>query len=116
MKLTPLRVLLRPISTAWKLLKVLRTIELKPVVALTPLPKGWELSTDIANVLVRVETGNILMTAATYEAIKHHLIRLDYDYIGSGRVWKLHNDQKISTEMLKAEHLTAMRVAQKLER
>jgi len=56
------------------------------------------------------------MTEATYNAIKHHLIRLDYDYIGTSRVWKIHNDQKLSTELMNAKHLTAMQVVQKLER
>lgn len=64
---------------------------------------------------MRVECNHFLIPFDMYEAIKSHMIRLDYDYIANGRVWKLHGESKIPAHAMHVNDLTAMQVAKKLE-
>lgn len=65
---------------------------------------------------MRVECNHFLIPFEVFESIKPQMVRLDYDFVGSNRVWRLHHDPKISVQAMHVNDLTAMQVAQKLER
>ena len=44
-----------------------------------------------------------------------HAVKLDYDYVGSDRDWKLHKQQSINVEFWSAKRVNALRIAEKLE-
>ena len=86
-------------------------LELKPVVVSTKLPKDYPLT---SNTLVRIDSPYIVIPVELFHAIRDHITRLDYDYSGGTRLWKLHKDAKVSYEMIHRDHITAMEVARLL--
>lgn len=116
MKLTLTNIALRPFKTAKKVIQLLKSVEMVPVVNATPFPKNWEKTIDTTTVFVRIENANIVIPYDLYKHLEPHIVRLDYDFHGSTRHWKLHAEQKVTTAAMHINDLTAMRVAEKLEK
>lgn len=43
-------------------------------------------------------------------------VKLDYDYVGGEKLWRLAKNQDISSEVMSQDQLLAMRIAEKLEK
>jgi hypothetical protein len=86
-------------------------LELKPVVNLQKLPTNYPHTSK----LIRLDCSHILIPKELADAVIANAVRLDYDYMGSERTWKLHKSQVIPNETLSQDQLLALRVAQKLE-
>lgn len=68
-----------------------------------------------ADTLVRIDTPHLVVPAWLAHKVSSEAIKLDYDYITGGRVWRLHKNQDISTEVMSQDQLLALRIAEKLE-
>ena len=115
MRFTLTNIALRPFKTAKKILQLLKSVELVPVVHATKLEKGWEKTADSATVFTRIDSTHLLIPFDVYKQIEPHIFRLDYDYVGSTKHWKLHDEQRLSVQTMHRNDLTAMQVAKKLE-
>lgn len=60
-------------------------------------------------------TGYVLIPARYLRCLEE-AVRLDWDYVGGGKVWKLAKDQRPNVEVWSADRLTALRVIDKLEK
>lgn len=105
----------RPFKNAKKVLRLMKMIEYVPVVHATPIPKDIEQTKNTATVFTRIDSPNIVLPYDVFKLLEPYIVRLDYDYMGSARHWHLHKDQKLTTQTLHKDDLTAMYVAQKLE-
>jgi hypothetical protein len=94
---------------------LLNAIELVPAVKPVILEKGWEKNVSAETVFARIEVQNIVIPYSMFALIEPHIVRLDYDYIGSKKCWTIHGEQKISVSPMHKDDLTAMHVAKKLE-
>jgi len=106
---------LRPFKTAKRILRLLNSIELVPAVKPVALEKGWEKIAPAGMAFARIEVANIVIPYDMFKMIEPHIVRLDYDYIGSKKCWTIHGEQKISVNPMHTDDMTAMFIAKKLE-
>lgn len=106
---------LRPFKTAKYILRLLNSIELVPAVKPVVREKGWEKNVSEETVFARIEVQHIVIPYSMFALIEPHIVRLDYDYIGSKKCWKIHEEQRVSVNPMHKDDMTAMYVAQKLE-
>lgn len=113
MRLT--EVIARPFKTARRILRLVKDVELVPVVGDTVRPEGWEKTAKLSTVYARIDNPHILMPYDLYKQLEPYIVRLDYDYIGTKRHWKLHSDKQVAVQAVHVDDLTAMQVVKKLE-
>lgn len=65
--------------------------------------------------MVRMDCSYIVVPLDVFATIVPVAYRLDYDYIGSTRCWKLHKDKDVPYEVITMDHITAMKVAEILK-
>ena len=90
-------------------------LELKPVVVSTSLPKNFPHTSKREDILVRIDCNYLVVPLDVFATIVPVAYRLDYDYIGSTKCWKLHTTQEVPYEVITMEHITAMKVAELLK-
>jgi hypothetical protein len=73
-------------------------------------------SIDKEKVFVRVDVSNIYMPLTAWRLIEPVVGRLDYDYVGGKKLWRMHANQTPTTEYMHENDFIAMKVAEKLER
>ena len=113
MRLT--EVIARPFKTARRILRLVKDVELVPVVGDTVRPAGWEKTAKQSTVYARIDSTHILIPYDLYKQLEPYIVRLDYDYIGTKRHWKLHSEKQVVVQAVHVDDLTAMQVVKKLE-
>lgn len=68
-----------------------------------------------ADTLVRIDTNHLVVPAWIAHQVTSEAVRLDYDYQGGEKLWRLAKNQDIATEVMTKDQILAMRIAEKLE-
>lgn len=79
------------------------------------LPTDWDRTIKTSQVYARVDTNHLLIPYDMFKLLEPHIVKLDYDYHGGDRHWRLHKDPQLTVQAMHKDALTAMQVAQKLE-
>lgn len=107
MKLSLFEVVMRPIKTSRKLLRLMKEIELEPKFKAN---ERVEAKAGEYTVL----TNNVLMPTAVFNMINASLVRVEMDGY-SPVTWKRHKSQDLSAYPVAFENAVAMMVAERLE-
>lgn len=109
-KFTLARLLLRPVEAFKRAHKIFKSVELVPMVPVTDTLKPDD--TKDGDYIVM---GSVAFPAETYKLIKPSLMKVDYQFNNSKKCYYIPDDQKIYTNVLTADEVTAMRVARRFE-
>lgn len=77
-------------------------------------PSAWQPSAKQPTNYVYL-SGFVLLPDEVLSLLPEAVL-LDYDYVDSKRLWKLHKTQSVSVEFWGADKVNALRVAQELEK
>lgn len=65
--------------------------------------------------MVRIDAGFIVVPARVWAIVEPLSVRLDYDYVNSTKLWRLHAQKQIPVTFIHTNDILAMKVAKKLE-
>lgn len=110
MRLNLVRLLFKPVSSIKHIWRVCKHIEVEFKVKAEEKNKDKPLPQDG---FVCFDTYHVVIPVATYELLKPALFRLEYNYIGSSRVWSI-KDEKVPVTAFTKDEMTALHVAKRL--
>lgn len=108
-KWTVLGLISRPLKAYREACKILKSIDLVPVVTIEPR-RGSEVKQDGFIML-----GSIALPADVWKRIQPCLIKLDYKYVDSKKQYFIPKDQSVYTEEITKDEMTALYVARRFE-